>query len=317
VLDALLDRSIFWSFDASGFERHARRFVPGELDVDLHGKTVIVTGANSGLGFATARALAMRGAEVWMACRDAVRGAQAAERIAAEAPVAPRLALLDVSDLAAVRAFASHWLASPQGTPGAAAPARVHALIHNAGLLNDRRVTTPGGLEQTFGVHVAGPHLLTRLLGPRCDRVIWVASGGMYSQRLDVARTLHPPEPFDGVTAYARCKRAQVVLSERWASELAPHGTVVHAMHPGWAATPGVQRSLPTFDRLLHGRLRSAEQGADTIVWLAAAERPARTSGRFYFDRAEVPTHLLPWTRETDAERRRLWEAVEAAVAGP
>jgi dehydrogenase/reductase SDR family protein 12 len=305
VLDALLDRSIFWSFDASGFERHARRFVLGELDVDLGGKVVVVTGANSGLGFAAARALAMRGAEVWMACRDAVRGAEAVERIAAEAPVAPKLALLDVSDLVAVRAFAG------------AAPARIHALVHNAGLLNDRRVTTPGGLEQTFAVHVAGPHLLTRLLGPRCDRVIWVSSGGMYSQRLDVARTVHPPEPFDGVNAYARCKRAQIVLAERWSHELAPNGTVVHAMHPGWAQTPGVQRSLPTFDRLLHGRLRTAEQGADTIVWLAAAERPARTTGRFWFDRADVPTHLLPWTREPDAERRRLWEAVEAAVAGP
>jgi NAD(P)-dependent dehydrogenase (short-subunit alcohol dehydrogenase family) len=302
VLDALLDRSVFWSFDASGFDRHARRFLPDDLVIDLRGRTIVVTGANAGLGFVTARALAERGAHLWLACRDAIRGAEAVKRIAEVAVVPPRLALLDVGDLASVRAFAG------------AAPDRIDALIHNAGLLNDRRVLTVDGLEQTFAVHVAGPHLLTSLLGPRCRRVIWVSSGGMYTQRLDATRTITPPDPFDGVNAYARCKRAQIVLSERWAEVLAPHGAVVHSMHPGWAATPGVQKSLPTFDRWMQGRLRSAEQGADTIVWLAAAEAPLRSTGRFWFDRAEVPTHLLPFTRESDAERRRLWELVEAAV---
>ncbi len=302
MLDALLDRTIAWRFDASGFVRHARRFRPGALDVDLSGRNYVVTGANSGLGYATTAALARRGARVWMACRSAARAEEAAERIRADGGAPPHVALLDVSDLASVRAFAAE------------APASIDGLVHNAGLLNDRRVLTADGLEETFAVHVAGPQLLTRLLADRCARVVWVSSGGMYTQRLDVERLQRPPEPFDGVVAYARCKRAQVVLAAEWHARLAARGAVVSAMHPGWAATPGVASSLPRFDRLLQGRLRSAAQGADTIVWLAASPDASEAGRRFWFDRAEAPEHLLPWTRETPTERAHLWDAVEAAV---
>ena len=82
---------------------------------------------------------------------------------------------------------------------------------------------------------------------------------------------------------------------------------VVHAMHPGWADTPGVRRSLPRFYRLTGPLLRTPEQGADTIVWLGAADNRGRSSGRFWHDRRPRPTHLLPWTKETRQERERLW----------
>jgi hypothetical protein len=80
-------------------------------------------------------------------------------------------------------------------------------------------------------------------------------------------------------------------------------------MHPGWAATPGVQTSLPRFYRLTKPLLRTPQQGADTIVWLGAAAEPGRSSGGFWHDRRTRPTHLLPGTRETPAERQRLWSA--------
>jgi dehydrogenase/reductase SDR family member 12 len=106
---------------------------------------------------------------------------------------------------------------------------------------------------------------------------------------------------------YARHKRAQVVLTELWAERLAERGVRVHSMHPGWVDTPGLERSLPRFRSALRPLLRTPEQGADTIVWLGAAPEPAESSGRFWHDRAERPTHLLPRTRETPEERRRLW----------
>ena len=79
-------------------------------------------------------------------------------------------------------------------------------------------------------------------------------------------------------------------------------------MHPGWADTAGVQSSLPRFHRVTRPLLRSPDQGADTIVWLGAAAEPADSSGGFWHDRRRRPTHLLPGTRETEAERRRLWD---------
>jgi len=82
-------------------------------------------------------------------------------------------------------------------------------------------------------------------------------------------------------------------------------------MHPGWADTPGVRTSLPTFHRVTRPLLRTPEQGADTIVWLAAAAEPARTTGGFWHDRRRRPTHRLPWTRESTAEREALWTACE------
>jgi hypothetical protein len=79
-------------------------------------------------------------------------------------------------------------------------------------------------------------------------------------------------------------------------------------MHPGWAATPGVETSLPRFNRVMGPLLRTAEEGADTIVWLGAAAEPAQSSGGFWHDRRRRPTHRVPWTRERPEERPRLWQ---------
>jgi hypothetical protein len=79
-------------------------------------------------------------------------------------------------------------------------------------------------------------------------------------------------------------------------------------MHPGWANTPGVRTSIPTFHRLAKGALRTPEQGADTIIWLAVAESVAGTTGRFWFDRRERGTHLLPGTESSALDRQRLWD---------
>ena len=308
LLDAVLDRTILFSFDRSGFLRHAGRFAPGDLDVDLTGRVCVVTGANSGIGRAAATALAARGAGVWLLCRDRGRGEEAVASIRkATGNRRVSLAVVDVSHLAAVRAFAEGF-----------APARVDVLIHNAGVLPATRQQNPEGLELTLATNVIGPFLLTHLLRPKLAattgaRVIFVSSGGMYSQRLSLDDLEWTQRPFDGVTAYAQTKRMQVILTGLLARRWAGAGIAVHAMHPGWADTPSVRSSIPRFWQLMRKRLRTPEEGADTIVWLAVA--PALPSGRFWFDRAPQPTQLLLFTTERPRDRARLWRTC-ARLAG-
>jgi NAD(P)-dependent dehydrogenase (short-subunit alcohol dehydrogenase family) len=309
--DALLDASILYSFDRSGYRRHARAFAPGDLDVSLAGRVCVVTGANSGIGFETSQALAARGATVWMLCRDRGRGESALERVrAASASPDVHLALLDVSDLEAVRRFARDLPAS-----------RIDVLIHNAGVLPDERKMTAEGHELTLATHVLGPWaltqaLLTRLRASRDARVVFVSSGGMYTQRLTLDDRDWQRRPYDGVAAYAQTKRMQVVLAELLADELTESRITVSSMHPGWADTPAVRSSLPRFWKAMQGRLRTPAEGADTVIWLAASAAARGRCGLFWFDRQPRSAHLLPWTRESEAERLALLELCRS-VAPP
>ena len=302
---ALLDPTVVFSFDRSGFERHAVEFDPEELETELGDARCVVTGANSGIGFETARALADLGAEVVLVCRNAERADAAVERIRTETGnPRVRAVLADLSDLASVRELARELGDAP-----------LDVLVHNAGVLPNERVESADGREITWATHVLGPHLLTRLLRERLSeakgRVVWVSSGGMYARRLELEDPEWLERDYDGVLAYAETKRAQVVLARRWARELTADGVMVASMHPGWADTPAVRESLPRFHELLGGRLRSPAQGADTVVWLAAAEPARGLSGRFVFDRAPTREYWLPGTRESRADRKALWSLCE------
>jgi len=189
-------------------------------------------------------------------------------------------------------------------------------LIHNAGVLPGERAETRDGLELTFATHVAGPHLLTQLLRPALEqsedaRLIWVSSGGMYTRKLDLRDPQWRKRRYDGVLAYAETKRMQVALAERWARKLRGTRVCSVSMHPGWADTPAVATSLPRFRRVTEAILRSPAQGADTVVWLAAAPRKKLEPGGFYFDRAKRTPHLLPWTRAGDGQATALWRLLE------
>ena len=307
LCNSLLDGSILWSFDRSGFERHARDFRPSDVAADCAGLVCLVSGANSGIGYAAAEGLARRGATVWLLCRDRLRGQRAVRELRQRTGSrALHLAQVDLADLASVRRLAARFSA-----------ARVDVLVHNAGVLPAARQCTADGLESTLATNVAGPFLLTRLLWPRllaapAGRVIFVSSGGMYGTRLSLDDLDWQRRRFDGVAAYAQTKRMQVVLTELFAARAAATRLSIHCMHPGWADTPAVRTSLPRFYRWMRHRLRTAEQGADTLVWLALCARVAQQSGAFWFDRTAQPTHLLPLTRERPADRERLWQLCEA-----
>jgi NAD(P)-dependent dehydrogenase (short-subunit alcohol dehydrogenase family) len=281
-----------------GHRLRARGFAPLP---SMDGAVAVVTGATSGLGQAAAEGFAALGAHVILVVRDAERG----ERVrAAIGPESATVARCDLSSLADVRALA------------ATLPDRIEVVVHNAGVLPPKLTRTGEGHELTFATNVLGPFLLTALLQDRARRVVNVSSGGMYTKKLDVAALVDPPggDAFSGTRAYANTKRAEVVLTELWAQRLDPARAVVHAMHPGWADTPGLAESLPGFHRLMGPLLRDTHAGADTIVWLGAAREPLATSGRFWLDRAPQPTHYVPWTRESGQDRARLWDAGVAAT---
>jgi dehydrogenase/reductase SDR family protein 12 len=312
LVDAALEASVVGGFSRIGPEVRGR--VEHWTDPpSLAGRVCLVTGASSGLGLAASIGMARLGASLCLLVRDAGRGEDARRRIAAVTGNEDvRCELVDMSLRRSVRACAERLLASADP---------VHVLVHNAGVLPSERRETSEGLELTFATNVLGPHLLTRLLRERLvasapARVLFVSSGGMYTRRLDVDDLQSRVGSFDGRMAYARSKRAEVVLAERWAEEFAGTGVVVHAMHPGWADTPGIKTSIPTFQRVMRPLLRTPAQGADTIVWLAAAEEPGGITGRFWCDRHIRATHRLARTHETAVDRDRLWHAVDALAAG-
>jgi NAD(P)-dependent dehydrogenase (short-subunit alcohol dehydrogenase family) len=309
-LSLLVDPTIVLSFDRTGFLIHSLGFDPEDLEVDLSERRCLVTGANSGIGFETALALADLGADVVLLCRSRERGEEAAQAIR-ERTGNRRVTLevLDVSELASVREVAPRLAAGG-----------VDVLVHNAGVLPDERAESSEGIELTLATHVVGPFLLTRLLQPALERssdgrVVWVSSGGMYTRRLNLEDPNWEKRSYDGVLAYAETKRAQVVLAELWARELEDTSVVVNSMHPGWADTPAVRRSLPSFHRVTQHVLRSPAEGADTVVWLAAAASARRFTGRFLFDRRPRRTHLLPFTHERREDRDDLWKLCETLAA--
>jgi NAD(P)-dependent dehydrogenase (short-subunit alcohol dehydrogenase family) len=308
AVDTLLELPIAPSFTRIGYEvRSLLEHWKPLASYDLRGRVMLLTGATSGLGLAAAEALAHAGATLILLGRDAAK----TERVRADLARRTdndRLSTLiaDMGDLDAVRRAASEVLASY----GA-----LHVLAHNAGALHATRRTAPDGTEETVASQVLGPFLLTGLLMARLRasapaRVLTMSSGGMYATGLTVERLEMGDDDYSGTEQYARAKRAQVTLNEMWAERFAASGVVFHALHPGWALTPGVETSLPTFRRIVGPLLRTPEQGADTLVWLAADDgEPLATNGRFWLDRRARAIHKLPTTRRTDTVERRaaLW----------
>jgi dehydrogenase/reductase SDR family member 12 len=309
-LDWLLDKSIVLGFSRIGSSLRRSWWPADPSPGALAGKHVVVTGASGGLGLAAASGLARLGADVHLVGRSAERLERAAAEIRVPLPEARlHTAACDVSDLTSVEAFCAALAGSVTS---------LHALVHNAGVMPPQRTTSAQGHELALATHVLGPHLMTFRLADtlRGGRVIVVSSGGMYGQRLPTEDYEYARGEYSGVTAYARTKRMQVVLAEQWATRLAEQGITVASMHPGWADTPGVTDSLPRFARVMRPVLRTPEEGADTVVWLAATEREL-PGGLFWHDRRPRPTHYAPVGAETEQERRRLWEFVTAQTGVP
>jgi NAD(P)-dependent dehydrogenase (short-subunit alcohol dehydrogenase family)/carbon monoxide dehydrogenase subunit G len=287
-------------FSRLGYRRGSRHWEP--LSSDLSGRHAVVTGASSGIGRATALRLAELGATLTLVMRDAAKAEATVAALREESGnSAIRAELADLSLMADVDRLIARL--GEAGDP-------IDILVNNAGALFNPRRETAEGLEASFALLLLSPYRLTRGLLPLLKagggaRVINVVSGGMYSQPLAVRKLIAREENYSGSVAYARCKRALMVTTEQWADDWADDGIVVNAMHPGWADTPGVESSLPGFHRLTRRILRSPEEGADTVIWLAAAPEAGEASGLLFLDREPRTTHLLARTAEADSPEER------------
>lgn len=279
----------YLNFTKAAYLEHSKRYNPEDMQTKIEGKNCVVTGANSGIGYATAEGLASRGANVYMVCRSKERGEAARSKI--QSMTGNENVYLEVCDLSSVneiKSFTSRF--TSKDVP-------IHVLVNNAGLLEHNRITTSEGHELNFAVNVLGTYTMTELMLPLLEkaapdsRVITVSSGGMYTTPLTEDLQFSHGN-FDGVEQYARNKRIQIALTEKWAETYKDKGIGFYSMHPGWAETPGVANSLPGFSKSLSGKLRTSEQGADTVIWLALMRKEKLLSGAFYFDRVEAPKHL-------------------------
>ncbi|RFU82364.1 SDR family NAD(P)-dependent oxidoreductase [Streptomyces triticagri] len=279
---------------------------------DQHGRVAIVTGANTGLGFETARMLAERGAKVVLAVRDVDKGERAAARISGDVTVQA----LDLASLDSIRSAAAELRASHP---------RIDLLINNAGVMHTPRRTTADGFELQFGTNHLGHFALTGLLLDRLlpvpgSRVVTVSSMGHRIRAAIHFDDLQWERSYSRIAAYGQAKLANLMFTYALQRRLAPNGTTIAvAAHPG-ASNTDLLRNAPTVIRVPATRLaplytQKAEMGA--LPTLRAATDPAVTGGRYYGPggRGEMRGHPKLVTSSADSHDRtaqeRLWTVSE------
>ena len=271
-LDLLLDKSIIFSFDKSGYKRHAQFFKSD--DISLEGKTILVTGGTSGIGLSCARDLNKLGANLIVTGRNLQKGEQAQKEGLRFIP----MDLVNWDDF----------------TLNVDKLDKLDHVILNAGAMPDELVLNKYGVESQLASQLIGHYKLISMLRKKNKlktncRIIWVSSGGMYLQKLDVDE-LFSNLNYDKVSTYAMVKRAQVTLVEELSNDKDWEGVYHLSMHPGWVRTDGLTNALPGFTKFMSTQLRAPHEGADTIVWLTYSKEVQ--NGAFYFDRKAVSAYV-------------------------
>jgi len=275
---------------------------------DLGGRGFLVTGANTGIGRATAEELARRGGRVYVASRSRVKGEEAVAAIRAVTGSESVLFLaLDLADLESVRACAAAFLA--RGEP-------LHVLINNAGVGGAHGLTRQG-FEMTFGVNHLGHFALTRLLLERLtdsapSRIVNVSSDAHYNARgIDFQAVRRPARNITALHEYAVSKLCNVLFTQELARRMAGTGVTSYALHPGVVASD-IWRRVPRPVRpLITRRMLSVTEGAATSLYCATSPDVAEVSGRFYDQCAE----RAPNPAATPELATELWRRSEAWTA--
>ncbi|HYS33696.1 MAG TPA: SDR family oxidoreductase [Streptosporangiaceae bacterium] len=274
----------------------------------MAGRTFLVTGANAGIGYATAQDLAARGGRVWLACRSRAKGEAAVAAIsAASGSGQVRLLHLDLADLASVRQCASEFAAL--GEP-------LHVLINNAGL-GGARGRTADGFEIHFGVNHLGHFALTQALLPLLRdsapaRIVTVASDSHYQAKgINFEGLRNRTKGITGLPEYAVSKLCNVLFAAELGRRLDGTGVTAYSLHPGVVASQ-IWRRVPWPARqLVTRRMLTIEQGARTSLYCATSPDVASESGKYYESRRErEPSKLV--TPELAAS---LWEYSEKSIS--
>jgi NAD(P)-dependent dehydrogenase (short-subunit alcohol dehydrogenase family) len=271
----------------------------------MSGETCVVTGATSGIGKATAAALAGRGAQVVLVARDRGRGAATAAELAAAGGPAPRLEVADLASMGQVRALADRLGALD----------RIDVLVNNAGLMAGRRRVTADGFDEVFAVNHLAPFLLTNLLlgklaaaGPA--RVITVTSDAHTAARLDLD-DLQLEHGWESWRAYANSKLANILFTRELARRLEGSAVTANCAHPGLVRTRFGREAGPAMRvgvTLARPFMLSPQRGARTTIYLATSPEVAGASGGYYVkSQLREPS---PAARD-GATSRRLWQLSE------
>jgi NAD(P)-dependent dehydrogenase (short-subunit alcohol dehydrogenase family) len=264
-------------------------------DLDLTGKTIVVTGTSAGLGYEAARVLAGAGAEVVMVARNPAKNEEAAARIRAGQPDAKlKLYTMNLGEMASVRRVAAEILA---------AHPKIHALINNAGIMGGPYVVTSDGLELHWATNHIGPFLLTNLLYPALkaaapSRIVILSSAGHRMPGFDLDDLNFKKRDYDYSLAYCQSKRANLLHAVALTRRLAGTGVTANAVHPGairtevfrdltedhvqgafaWSAASGSPEKSPT-------------QGAATEIWAAVSPDLDGVSG-VYLEDCHIAEHI-------------------------
>jgi NAD(P)-dependent dehydrogenase (short-subunit alcohol dehydrogenase family) len=285
---------------------------------DMQGKTVVVTGANSGIGFETAAALSEMGARVLVTARNADKGRSAVGRIAARADAAGKggsaqLVVFDLANLASVRRGAEEIL---QQAP------RLDVLVNNAGLVLSERAETVDGLEATFATNHLGPFLLTGLLFDRIGasapaRIVNVASTAHSAARKGIPfDDLQSERRYRTMRVYGQSKLANILFTLELARRLDGTGVTANSLHPGTVRTgygaDGDAKGLLAFGiKISAPFFLSPAQGARTSIYLASSREVEGISGKYFAKCKEREPKR--WARDPEAARR-LWQVSEELV---
>jgi NAD(P)-dependent dehydrogenase (short-subunit alcohol dehydrogenase family) len=280
---------------------------------DQTGKVVIVTGANTGLGFQDARAMAAKGARVILACRNQEKGKAAVEKILAENPsAAVEIASLDLSSLESVRVFAEKFLAEND---------RLDLLINNAGVMMPPQGKTADGFELQFGTNHLGHFALTGLLLPLLtktdgSRIVNVASMAHKFGTMDFDDLQWERKAYNKTKSYGQSKLANLLFTYELQRRLIAAGaqTIAAAAHPGWTGTD-LQRHSGLFNFLNPFFAMKPEQGA--LPTLYAATAPQAKGGEYYgpdgfFEMKGFPKKVGSTVESRDeSAAKKLWDVSE------
>ncbi len=270
----------------------------------------IVTGANSGIGKATALGLARLGGTLVLACRNTERGEAAREEITrATGNDKMSVMIVDMANQASIRSFADEFRRTHD---------RLDALVNNAGVFRRHRHVTVDGLEETFAVNYLGGFLLTHLLldllkASAPSRAVNVSSSAHEGGRIDFD-DLQGEGKYSGFRAYGQSKLAQVLFTYELARRLEGSGVTVNACHPGVIRTNFGRDDWPWIVHLVRPFFKSPKKGAETPIYLASSPEIEGVTGKYFVKRA--PRRSSPASLDVDVARRLYETSLRLAGLG-